>query len=145
MSISYSKKGDYGRYQVRIMRHGKAYSRCFSCREGKKAALQKAKAYEASLLELLGAQPMTMAGRKRNSQMFKPNVVTDGRWGTQYVIVRYRRADGVWKQVSKAVGPHGLAKATKLAVEMAKERHCPAEKVVKAKLPSKQAVKELLG
>jgi hypothetical protein len=147
MTITYWKTGNYERYQVRITRHGKSYSKAFSCAHGKRKALLAAKEYEAALLEMLGAEPLTSAGKKRDktSKLFNVTIQTNSTYGTQYATCRYRNANGHWAHVARAINPLGLEATVRLVRKMAKERHIPAEPIKRKKMPSKSRVEETLG
>lgn len=144
MSISYYEDGNYWRYQVRVCRHGKKYSKAFNCADGHKKALKKAEQYERKLLSFLDTPPLSSAGRKKNftpGATFDCRFETDKRWGTVYAVVSYRRADGVWKTARKAVAKHGIEKAVELAQQMARERHVEhPDYTPKKKMPSKTKV-----
>lgn len=146
MSISFSvdNKG-CERYQVRIMRHGKRYSKCFSCKNGKRGALKKAEEYERRLIEFLDAEPLTSAGRHKGKP-WEPYILWDNRYQGYYVAVGYRKPSGYWGQAVASVGKHGLEKATKLAIERAKKLHNPhPDYIPRKKMPSKQAVRLALS
>ncbi len=145
MPITYWEDETYQRYQVRVCRHGKRYSKTFSCSMGKRKALKAAKEYEKRLLERLDTAPMTSAGRSKSnrnkSAAFEPFVEVDGRYGTEYIAVSYRRKDGVWKRVCYAVKKHGRKKATQMAIREAKKRHIPHPgKVTKKRMPSTASI-----
>lgn len=144
MSITYFEINTYKRYQVRITRHEKQYSKTFNCVDGKQKAYKKAKKYEKALLKYLNVAPLTSAGRRKNripGTLFLPRIEIDQRYNTIYIAVSYRRKDGIWKKVSRAISVHGMDKAKRLAIKIAKERHIPHPNYVKRrKMPSKMEV-----
>lgn len=150
MPITYWEGENYKRYQVRVCRHGKRYSKTFNCAQGKRKALAAAQKYEKRLIKLLGTAPMTSAGRSKSnrnkSASFEPFIEKNSRYGTEYVAVSYRREDGKWKRVCYAIRKHGRKEATRLAVREAKKRHVPhPEKVVKKRMPSQATIAEELS
>ncbi len=137
MAISFANHNGYERFQVRVMRHCKSYSKTFSCSMGKQNAFRKAKHYESRLITWLDTSPMTSAGRHRGPP-FQPRLEMDNRWKTLYVAVPFRRENGVWSACRKAISTHGYDEAVRLAVAMAKRRHVPHPgRVRKKKMPSK--------
>ena len=149
MAISFAKQGLYERYQVRVCRHKHYYTATFSCSMGKEKALRMAENYERRLINYLNTLPMSSAGRCKNDRSkgtkFEPRLEIDKRWDSIYVVVSYRRSDGVWKTARKSVKTHGLRKAIKLAVKMAKERHVEHPgRVEEHEMPSNQEVKRAL-
>ena len=150
MPITYWEDEKYRRYQVRVCRHGKRYSKTFNCAQGKRKALKAAQEYEKKLIEALDAEPMTSAGRSKSnrnkSASFKPYVETDKRYGTEYIAVSYRREDGLWKRVCFAVKTYGRKEATRLAIREAKKRHVPhPNRVTKKRMPSAAKIAAELG
>jgi hypothetical protein len=149
MPITYWEDEDYRRYQVRVCRHGKRYTKTFNCATGKRKALRAAKEYEQRLLEILDTDPMTSAGRSKSnrnrSASFKPFVETNSRYGTKYIAVSYRREDGQWKRVSYAIKKHGRKKATEMAIKAAKKRHVPhPDRVSKKRMPAHCSIAQKL-
>lgn len=150
MPITYWEEDNYRRYQVRVCRHGKRYTKTFNCVDGKRKALKAAQAYEKRLIKKLGTEPMTSAGRSKSnrnrSASFEPFVETDSRYKTEYIAVSYRREDGQWKRVCYAVKKHGREEATRMAIKAAKKRHVPhPDRVTKKRMPSQATIAEELG
>ncbi|QDT10937.1 hypothetical protein [Planctomycetes bacterium K23_9] len=145
MPITYWEEDNYCRYQVRVCRHGKRYTKTFNCAAGKRKALKAAQQYEQRLLEILDTDPMTSAGRSKSnrnrSASFKPFVETNSQYGTKYIAVSYRREDGQWKRVSYAIKKHGREKATQMAIKAAKKLHTPhPERVSKKRMPTQSTI-----
>lgn len=150
MPITYWEGETYKRYQVRVCRHGKRYNKTFNCAQGKRKALAAAQKYEKKLIKLLDTQPMTSAGRSKSNRnrtaSFEPFIETNSRYGTKYVAVSYRRADGQWKRVSYSIKQHGRKEATRLAIREAKKKHVPhPDRVTKKRMPSQATINESLG
>ena len=146
MTISYAKVGEYARYQVRVNRHGKQYTKAFSCRDGKRKALRAAKAYEAALIAELAAEPLLGGGRQRQKQDdFPVEIQTDRIRGLPCAVCYFRSESGVWRRVTRSVAKYGESGAVELAVKEAKKRHCPARRFRKRKMPSKAKVAKKLA
>jgi|PlaIllAssembly_1097288.scaffolds.fasta_scaffold1630780_1 hypothetical protein len=145
MTISFSVCRGHARYQVRVMRHGVMYSKCFSCTDGKRKAKKAAEEYEKKLIAFLNAEPLTSA-RRHKGEPWRPTVSWLHRWKGWYVGVAYRRANGHWGRCYTSIGRHGEARATQLSIEKAKRKHRPHPNYVKRrKMPSKQAVRLAVG
>ena len=145
MPITYWEGENYKRYQVRVCRHGKRYSKTFNCAQGKRKALKAAQDYERRLLKTLDTPMMTSAGRSKSnrnkSASFIPYEEKDNRYGSTYIAVSYRREDGQWKRTCYSVRTHGRKEATRLAIREAKKRHVPhPNKVTKRRMPSNATI-----
>lgn len=146
MAISFGKFGNYERYQVRVRRHGKIYSRTFPCGDGKRKALAAAKEWERQLLELLDAEPLTTSGLTKDGRRVRSfYAMRRVERGKAYAVATYRDSEGAWRSVVRSEDLHGPEQARATVVRLARQRHCPAPQVPRKKLPSKSAVARRLG
>lgn len=128
MTISYATRSGAKGYQVRVTRNGKQYSKFFSAR--KRGARKQAQEYEKQLLEMLGP-PNSTRGRKREVRTntgIRYITETVGKHGTACFRVTFRQANGHWGSRDVSIEKHGRTAAMKIARQIHREKHIPAEK-----------------
>lgn len=125
-SITHFKKGEYERFQVRVNRHGIAYTKTFRVKRSRAAAMKKAVRYRNALIETLAVDPATTAGSiAPHRSKGGVHIEKDTQWGTSYCVASYRRKDGKWDRVMRSIKKHGKKKAKHLAREKADQLHTP--------------------
>lgn len=146
MAISYADRGGTVGYQVRVTRNGKQYTKFFNAK--KKGAKKAAHNYEKELLQLLGPATNSQKGKKRSVRTntgIRYITETVGKYGTSCFRVTFRDESGRWASRDVSIDHHGRTKALKIAKQIHKEKHIPAEKDVANKPPTPNEVRKSLG
>ena len=144
MTISYANRGGSKGYQVRVTRNGQQYTKFFSSKT--KGAKKLAQDYERQLLDLLG--PATSGkGKKRpvrTNTGIRYITETTGKYGTACFRVTFREETGHWASRDVSIDQHGRTKALRIAKQIHKDRHVPADKEAKQRAISPTTVRRLL-
>ncbi len=142
MAISFADRGGTKGYQVRITRNGKQYSKFFNAK--KRGAKKRAEEYEQQLLEMLGP-PTTTSGAKRpvrTNTGIRYITESTGKYGTACFRVTFREENGHWASRDVSIDHHGRTAALRIAKQIHRDRHVPAEKPKKRKVKSPKAVRQ---
>ena len=144
MAISFADRGGTKGYQVRVTRNGKQYTKFFNASE--RGAKKRAQEYEQELLEMLGP-PSKGSGTKRpvrTNTGIRYITETTGKYGTACFRVTFRQENGHWASRDVSIDQHGRTEALKIAKQIHRENHIPAEKDKKS-TPSPRTVRRRLS
>lgn len=144
MTISYADRGGTKGYQVRVTRNGVQHTKFFNAKQ--RGAKKRAQEYEQQLLEILGPAVNATRGKKRpvktNTGM-RYISETVGKYGTPCFRATFRREDGRWVARDVSIAEHGRTKALRIAKQIHRERHIPAERTKATRIPAREVRKQL--